>query len=118
MNDRPSPAPVRQGLYVGPLHVTFALAAVLLVLAGSLAYIGWVILTVRDDQIPLLAVGFVALGVSLAAIAVGSLLGMWRAASRAQGGRAFALALVGGLAGLSAIGSFAVTALLMLVWNS
>jgi hypothetical protein len=118
VNDRPTPATARQGIYIGPLHVTLALATVLLVLVGSVVYIGWVILTVRDEQIPFLAAGFVALGASFAAIAVGSLLGMWRAASRAKGGRAFALALVGGLAGLAAIGSFAVTALLMLVWNS
>jgi hypothetical protein len=98
--------------------VTLPLAAVLLVLLGSLVFIVWVVRSVQDDQIPMLAVGFVALGASCLAIAVGSLVGMWRAASRAEGGRSFGLALVGGLAGLATIGSFTVSVLLMLLWNT
>jgi len=91
---------------------------VAIVLLGSLAFIGYVTLNVHDNQIPLLAVGFVALGAAWAAIAVGSLVGMWRAASIARTGRAVGLALFGGLAGLGAIGCFAITALLTLVWNT
>ena len=75
-------------------------------------------LAVDEEQIPLLASGFVVLGASFAAIAIGALVGMWRAASRAAGGRALALAIVGGLAGMAAIGCFTVTALSALVWNS
>lgn len=121
MNQRPTPASGTarpRGLHVGPIAVTLPLLVVLVVLVGSLVFIGWVVLNANDDQFRLLAVGFVALGASFVAIAVGSLTGMWRAASRAQGGRSFALALVGGLAGLAAIGSFSVTVLLMLVWNT
>ena len=121
MNDRPRPARApgaRQGLYVGPVKVTLLLVVVILVLLGSLVFNAWVVRSVRDDQIPLLAVGFVAMGAAFAAIAVGALVGIWRAASRAAGGRSFALALVGGLAGLAAIGCFAITALLTLVWNT
>jgi H+/Cl- antiporter ClcA len=98
--------------------MTFPLFVVLVVMVGSLAFIAWDVRSNRDDQIPLLAAGFVALGTSFAAIALGSLLGMWRAASRARGGRAVALAFVGGIFGLAAIGSFTVTALSMLVWNT
>lgn len=87
-------------------------------LLASIAYILWVIREVRDGQITLLAYGFIALGLCFAAIALGSLVGVWRAASRAEGGRSFGLALVGGLAGLAAIGSFSVAALLLLVLNS
>lgn len=105
-------------MYLGPLHVTFPLVLVVLVMLGSTAFIGWVIAVVRDQQIPLLAAGFVGLGTSLAAIAIGSLVGMWRAASRAKGGQAFVLALIGGLAGLAAIGCYSVSTLTMLVWNS
>jgi hypothetical protein len=105
-------------MYLGPLHVTIPLVLVGLVMLGSTAFIGWVTLNVQDNQIPLLAVGFVALGASFAALAIGSLVGMWRAASRARGGRAFVLAIVGGMAGLGAIGAFTVTALLALVWSS
>jgi hypothetical protein len=114
----PSPAPDRDGFYLGPLRVTIPLVLVLLVMLGSAAFIGWALINVRDDQINLLSIGFVALGASFAALAVGSLVGMWRAASRARGGRAFALAIVGGLAGLAAIGAFTATALMLLVSNT
>ena len=89
-----------------------------LVLLGSLAYIAYVVAVVRDDQIPYLGAGFGALGVSFGAHRRRCLVGMWREASRAEGGRAFVLASVGGLAGLAAIASFAVTALSMLVWSN
>jgi hypothetical protein len=123
VNNAPPPAQAprpaaREGLYVGAIHVTLPLAVVTLVLIGSLVFIGYVVTSVRDEQIPMLAVGFVGLGASFAAMAVGSLLGMWRAASRSEGGRALVLAIVGGLAALAAIGSFTVTALSMLVWNT
>ena len=85
---------------------------------GSIVFIGYVVLRVEDGQIPLLAMGFVVLGGSFAAIAIGSLVGMWRAASRARGGRALGLAIFGGLASLAAIGCFTVAALSALVWNS
>jgi hypothetical protein len=115
----PASTPVsRDGFYLGPLRVTLPLVLVLLVMVGSSAFLGWALLNPRDDQIPLMAIGFVALGASFAAIAIGSLVGMWRAASRARGGRAFALAIVGGLAGLGAIGAFTAMALLLLVSNT
>ena len=111
-------APPGKGLSPGSLSVTIPLALIGLVMLGSTAFIGFVVLNIQDNQIPLLAVGFVALGASFAALAIASLVGMWRAASRARGGRAFALAIVGGLAGLGAIGAFTVTALLAMVWSS
>lgn len=125
MTDQPpsEPAPAvprasHRGPHIGPLPITLPLIVVALAMIGSIAFIGWVVLRVRDDQIPLLAVGFVVLGASFAAVAIGSLIGMWRAASRARGGRALALAIVGGLAGLTAIGCFTVAALSTLVWNT
>ena len=87
-------------------------------LLASVAYILWVVREVQDEQITLLAYGFIALGLCFVAIALGSLVGVWRAASRVEGGRSFGLALLGGLAGLAAIGSFSVAALLLLVLNS
>ena len=108
----------REGLYLGPLRITPAVIVVALAFVGSLAYLGWVVLAVDEEQIPLLAAGFVVLGASFAAIAIGALLGMWRAASRAAGRRALLLAIVGGLAGMAAIGCFTVTALSALVWNT
>ena len=89
-----------------------------LTMLGSIAFIGYVVLRISDNQIPLMAAGMVVLGASLGAVAAWSVLGMWRAASRARGGRAFGLAIVGGLAGLGAIGCFTVAALSALVWNT
>ena len=89
-----------------------------LALVGSVAWIGYVVASVEENQIPFLAVGFVVLGATFGAIALWSLVGMWRAASHARGGRAFGLAIVGGLAGLGAIGCFAVAAVAALVSSS
>jgi hypothetical protein len=89
-----------------------------LLIVGSTIYIGYVVLKVEDNQIPLMAVGFVVLGASFAAVALWCVLGIWRAASRARGGRAFLLAIIGGVSGLGAIGCFAVAALSALVWSS
>lgn len=108
----------REGRSIGPLRITPAVIVVALAFVGSLLYLGYVVLAVDEEQIPLLAAGFVVLGASFAAIAVGALLGMWRAASRAKGRRALVLAIVGGLAGMAAIGCFTMTALSALVWNS
>jgi len=89
-----------------------------LALLGSIGFIAYVVLRIEDNQIPLVAAGFVALGGTLALIALWCLYGIWRAASRARGGRAFLLAIIGGLAGLGAIGSFAVAAISMMVSSS
>lgn len=114
----PAPSRTRAGPRIGPLRITPPVVVVGIVLIGSLVFIGYVTLNVHDNQIPLLAVGFVAFGASWAAIAVGALVGMWRAASYAMTGKAVGLALVGGIAGLGAIGCFAISALLTLVWNT
>ena len=108
----------RPGRWIGPLRITPIGVLIALVLVGSLVFIGYVTLNVHDGQLPLLAIGFVAFGAAWAAVALGALLGMWRAASYARTGRATALALAGGLAGLFAIGCFSITALLTLVWKS
>ena len=108
----------RKGRYIGPLRITPAVIVVALAFVGSLAYLGWVVIAIDEEQIPLLAAGFVVLGASFGAIAIGALLGMWRAASRAKGKRALLLAIVGGLAGMAAIGCFTMTALSALVWNT
>jgi len=89
-----------------------------LALLGSIGFIAYVVLRIEDNQIPLVAAGFVALGGTLALIALWCLYGIWRAASRARGGRAFGLAIIGGLAGLGAIGSFAVAAISIMVSSS
>ena len=104
--------------HIGPLRITPVVVLVAIVMLGSTVFIGYVTLNVHDGQLPLLAIGFAVLAASWAAVAIGSLAGMWRAASYARTGRATALAIVGGLAGLAAIGSLAITALLTLVWKT
>ena len=117
----PAPTPVpprRRGLYLGPIKITPALVLVAIALLGSAAFVLYVTLEVEDEQIPLLAAGFGVMGASFAAIAIGSLVGMWRAASRARAARALGLAIVGGAAALIAIGCFTFTALATMVWNT
>jgi hypothetical protein len=114
----PDPHPGRSRRNRRRLATLIPATVIGLTMIGSIIYIAYVVLRIRDGQIPLMATGFVVLGASLAAIALWSLVGIWRAASRAHGGRAFMLAILGGLAGLGAIGSFTVAALAMLVWNT
>jgi uncharacterized Tic20 family protein len=108
----------RSGFYIGPVRVTLPLFLTFVIMVGSLAFILWDVRSSRDDQIPLLGLGFTALGVSFTALAIIALVGMWRAASRARGGRAFVLALIGGIAGLTAIGCYTITAVTMLAWTT
>ena len=92
--------------------------AVGVALIGSLAFIAWAVLRVRDEsQIPMLTSGFLVLGIALVVVALGCLRGIWRAATDARSGRAMVLAIVGGLAGLAAIGSFAASLVLGLLWR-
>jgi len=100
------------------LRITPAVVLVAVAIVGSVAFILYVVFRVEDEQIPLLGAGFGVLGASFATIAIGSVVEMWRAASRARTGRAFTLAIVGGIAGLVAIGCFTFTALSTLVWRS
>jgi hypothetical protein len=114
----PSPSlapPVRRGLYIGPLKITPALVLVAVALIGSAAYVAYVVTQVEDEQIQLLGYGFGVMGASFAAIAIGAVIAIWRAASRARTRRALVLAIVGGVAGLLAIGCFTFTALALLV---
>ena len=108
----------RRGRRLGPIPITPVNVVIALVLIGSIIFIAYVTFKVDDNQIPLLAVGFVACGAAWAAIAVSLLVAMWRAASYARAGRATGLALGGGFAGLAAIGCFSIAALLTLVWNT
>jgi hypothetical protein len=111
-------APPRAGHAVGPVPITAVNVLIALTFVGASIFIAYVVLAIEVDQIPLLASGFAVLGASLVAIAVSAVVALWRAASRARAGRALALAIVGGVAGLGAIGCFTITALGLLVWRS
>jgi hypothetical protein len=118
--DPPTNAPEEPARATTPRRRRISIPGILLglLIIGSSIYIGYVVLRVEDNQIPLMAAGFVVLGSSFAAVALWCVVGIWRAASRARGGRAFLLAIVGGLSGLGAIGCFAVAAVSALVWSS
>ena len=105
-------------MYVGPLRITPAVVLVGLALLGSAIFIGYVTFRVEDQQIPLLGAGFAVMGASFAAIAIGTMISVWRAASRARAARALGLALVAGVAGLIAIGCFTFTVLSGMLWRS
>ena len=86
---------------------------------GSSAVIAVAILKVRDtSQLPMLSSGFGVLGLSLAAISLSALLGLWRAASDGDSRRAMLLGVGGGIVGLGAIGCFTATVLLALLWKA
>ena len=121
MNTGPSPrSPLVSsgGIRIGRIHIALPVLVFGVALLGVIAYILWVVREVQDKQIELLSYGFIALGITFAAIALACVFGMWSAASRAEGGRSFGLALVGGIAGLAAIGSFSVAALMTMLLNS
>lgn len=118
LSSEPLPEPVparRRGVHIGPVPLTPINVLVTLALIGSAIFIIWVVLNRDVDQIRLLAAGFAVLGSTLVVIAILSLAAMWRAASHARVGRAFLLAIFGGLAALGAIGCFTVTALMAML---
>jgi hypothetical protein len=107
------------GVTIGPIRVTPIRAVVGLAFLGSAGFIAYAMLRVRDvTQIPMLSSGFAVLGIAFAAVALGAVIQMWRAGSRARTRRAMLLALAGGIAGLAAIGCFTVTVLLALLWKT
>jgi len=110
--------PARRGPHIGPLRITPATVLVTIALIGSAAYILYVVTQVQDEQIPLLGAGFGVMGACFAVIALGALIGIWRAATRARGRRAFGLAIVGGISGLLAIGCLTFTAIALLLDRS
>ena len=76
-------------------------------LVGSTAYLAWAI-TVRDpSQLPMLSAGAAVLGIVFSAIALAGVVEVVRAGGRGEGGRSFAAALFGGVAGIIALGCFA-----------
>ena len=108
----------RTGLHVGPVLVTPLRAVLALAFAGSLAYIAWAVLRVRDaTQIPMITSGASVLGIVFTALSVGAAIRMWHAWQDGLQGRTILLAVVGGIAGMTAIGCFAGALVLALVWG-
>ena len=104
---------------IGSWRVTPMQLVVAIAFLGSSAFILFAVLRVRDtSQIPMLSSGFAILGLSFAAMAVGALIGLWRAALRRRLGRALGLAILGGLMGMAAIGCFTATVIFALLWKA
>ena len=112
-----APAP-RAGPHLGPVPITATGVLIVIALIASLVYLGFAI-TVRDaSQIPLLASGAVVLGLVFAAIAVVGARATWRSSVAGHDARAFAHAVVGGIAALVAAGCFAGAIILALLNQS
>ncbi len=97
-----------------PIRIVIGLAFL-----GAAGFISYAIVVVRDSsQIPMLSAGFLVLGLATGAIAIALVVELWRAASDGRSGRAFAMAILGGIVGLAAIACFTMTALLALLLQS
>jgi hypothetical protein len=104
-----------EGARLGPIPINPTGVLIAVALVGSLLYLAFTI-TVRDaSQIPLLASGAVVLGLVFVAIAVVGARATWRSSVGGRDARAFAHALVGGIASLVAAGCFAGAIILFLI---
>jgi hypothetical protein len=102
----------RRRRIITPTRVTLFIA-----LVGSVAFLAYAV-TVRDtSQIPLLASGLAVLGIVFGALALSGARGAVGAGREGAGGRAFAMALSGGLASVIAFGCFGAAIVLALVWR-
>jgi hypothetical protein len=109
----------RRGRWIGPIQITPIRVVLVVGLVGSLAYIALAILTVKDSaQIPMVTTGIGVLGVIFAALSVGGAIRMWGAWRDGLQGQTVLFAVVGGIAGMLALGCLAGTLILALVWGS
>lgn len=109
----------RSGPRLGPIAITPARVMLAVALLGALAFVAYAVLQVDDSaQIPMVAVGTAVLGIVFAAFAVGAAIRMWRAWQDGLQGLTFVFAVVGGVAGMVAIGCFAGALVLALVWGA
>jgi hypothetical protein len=107
----------RAGVYLGPIRLTPMLVVLVIALVGSLAYIAFA-LTVRDTtQIPMLVSGAVVLGFVFIGIAVAGAIRTYQAGVEGRGGRAFGLALGGGVAAMIGFICFALAIIGALVYQ-
>ncbi len=86
---------------------------------GALGYIGWAIVNVDDSaQIPMVTSGTAVLGMAFTALSASGALRMWQASRANAQGQAVLFAVLGGIAGMAALGCFAGTLVLSLVWGA
>jgi len=110
--------PGRLELRLGPIVITPFNVLVAALFVASPGLMLYAIATVKDEgQVTLLELGSVGLATAFTLVALACLREMWRAAGMARSGRAMVLAIIGGLAGIGAIGSLTMTLILGLVWG-
>jgi len=109
----------RSRLHLGPILITPVRTVLAVVFFGSLAYIAWAILKVEDSaQIPMVTSGIAVLGLVFVALSVGGAIRMWQAWQANWQGQTVLFALLGGIAGMLALGCFAGALVLALVWGA
>jgi hypothetical protein len=94
---------------LSPFRIVLAIAAV-----GAIVFLGFAVLA-RD--IPMLASATLVFGVVFVALAVTAGRATWRAATDGRNGRAFGLAVGGGVAAMMGLGALALAIVLILVWG-
>lgn len=99
-----------------PLPVLFVLVVAILAGGGLVVYGSFVDRT--RTQVPILVSGFIVAGLALAILAVASALSAVRSARHGRGGRAFFVALFGGILCLGAAGSLGAGVVLALLYGS
>ena len=109
----------RAGFRIGRVQVTPIRAALAVGLLGSLLYIAVAIVFVRDAaQLPMVTSGVAVLGIVFGALSIGGAIRMWRAWQDGAQAQTVVFAVLGGLAGMIALGCFAGALVLALVWKS
>ena len=105
----------RTGLFVGPVRVTPTRAFLALAFLGSGLYLVYAV-SVRDTtQIPALASGALVLGLVFGMLATVGGVETYRAARANRPARSVAAAVMGGVAGMIALGCFAAAAILSIL---
>ena len=108
----------RAGTWLGPVRVTPVRVTLLIALAGGVGFLLWAVL-VRDQlQVPLMATGFAICGLVFAATAVLSVAAVVRAGREGRDGTAVLTALLGGVAAIVALMSFAAAVIMSLIWGA
>jgi hypothetical protein len=116
---RPDGSRGRRGTFVGPVRVTPIRAVLAIALVGSLGFIAFAILKVRDSsQIPMVTSGLAVLAIVFAALSVGGAIRMWRSWQEGLQGQTVLFAFLGGVAGAIALGCISGVLVLALLWGS
>lgn len=107
---------VRSGPGIGPLRITATRIFLLLALVGSLGYLAYALIVVRDTSaIPMLISGAFVLGIVFIFLGIAGAVGMSRAGRERRDRDAMLLALGGGIAIVIGLFCFAGGAILALV---